>query len=224
MVVITAAKLKTQSDQKAREKSNKEDISEINVGTEDISGSKLIIADADCALGVFLNADNPPTKMRVNFIKARESQSRQTIELDFDGAVYRVSDPLHHEGQIYGVQEIYNNPEVNSLVFDTSKSISDIQNDDNIFGEIEKESALKTPTTDVIKEKSTYEILKEIANEPTNTKSAVKEIIKEAENKPLNTDKDNDFLDELSSSGTFNEKTKSNNSKQNDFDDFLKVD
>ena len=133
LVVITAAQLKTQSAQKAREKNKKDDAKDVGVGTEDISGSKMIIADADCALGVFLNADDPPTKMRVNFIKARESQSRQTIELDFDGAIYRVSDPVLHDGQITSVQEISNNPEINNIIY--NKTVEELKNDDDLFGD-----------------------------------------------------------------------------------------
>lgn len=126
-VTITGAQLKTPSAKEIRKGSKKataDDATAIEVNTEDIAGSKIIIADADNALGCVLNSDQPPTKMFVFITKARDDESRKTITLDFDGKLGRVSDPQFTTGHI---------KEVDRLVYDEKISEEDLKSDDNLF-------------------------------------------------------------------------------------------
>lgn len=126
-VTITGAQLKTPSAKEIRKGSKKataEDAHAVEVNTEDIAGSKIIIADADNALGCVLNGDQPPTKMFVFITKARDDESRRTITLDFDGKLGRVSDPQFSSGHI---------KEVDAIVYNEKISEDDLKSDDNLF-------------------------------------------------------------------------------------------
>lgn len=138
-VTITAAQLKTQSSKDIRNKSKKanDDASNVEVNTEDIGGSKMIIADADFALGVVLNGDCPPTKMFVFTTKARDAESRRTLVLDFDGKLGRISDPVFEPGQVKEIDDLLYNKEIKE---------EDLQNDDGLFSQ--QEIQQETPQND----------------------------------------------------------------------------
>ena len=126
-VTITASQLKTPSVKEIRNKAKKattEDASSVEINTEDFSGSKMIIADADNALGVVLNGDSPPSKMYVYGTKARDDEARRRIVLDFDGALGRVADQEFEPGQITAVDQ---------LIYDGDVSEADLASDDGLF-------------------------------------------------------------------------------------------
>lgn len=126
-VTITGAQLKTPSSKEIRKgakKATAEDASSVEVNTEDIAGSKMIIADADNAVGCILNGDQPPTKMFVYITKARDDESRKTVTLDFDGKLGRVSDPEFTSGHV---------KEVDKLIYDEKISAEALESDDNLF-------------------------------------------------------------------------------------------
>lgn len=126
-VTITGAQLKTSSAKdirKGAKKATADDASSVEVNTEDIAGSKIIIADADNAVGCLLNKDQPPTQMFVFITKARDDESRRTVTLDFDGKLGRVSDPQFPNGHVR---------EVDQLVYDQKISEEDLKKDDNLF-------------------------------------------------------------------------------------------
>jgi len=135
-VTITASQLKTPSSKEIRNKAKKataDDASKVEVNTEDLAGSKMIIADADNALGVILNSDSPPTKMFVHITKARDDESRRTVTLDFDGKIGRVSDQILEPGRVSAVD---------AIVYDTSTDIEELSSDDGLFS-----STPSTPST-----------------------------------------------------------------------------
>lgn len=126
-VTITAAQLKTLSSKEIRNKAKKAGADEgasVEVNTEDIGGSKMIIADADYALGAVLNGDSPPTKMFVYTTKARDAESRKTLCLDFDGKLGRISDQVLEPGQIRGVDDLLYSKEITE---------EDLKSDDGLF-------------------------------------------------------------------------------------------
>jgi len=138
IVTFTALQLKSSSSKEIRKKAEKvtteAEFGSVSVNTEDYSGSQMIIADADNALGVVLNGDKPPTKMFVSFSKARDDESRKTICLDFDGKVGRICDPEYGEGQIKAVDNV---------LFDDKIKEEDLDSDANLFDEAEKQEAEK---------------------------------------------------------------------------------
>jgi replicative DNA helicase len=136
---ITAVQLKTPSVKDIRHKSKKataEDISKVEVNTEDLAGSKMIIADADNAIAVILNSDSPATKMFVFSTKARDDEARRTICLDFDGKIGRVADPIFEPGQI---------TEVDQLVYNAEITEDKLNSDDGLFSDpIPNQASAKT--------------------------------------------------------------------------------
>ena len=126
-VTITASQLKTPSVKAIRDKSKKatsEDPSAVEINTDDFSGSKMVIADADNALGAVLNNDSPPTKMYVYGTKARDDEARRRIVLDFDGALGRVADQEFEPGQITAVDQ---------LIYDANISEEELASADGLF-------------------------------------------------------------------------------------------
>jgi replicative DNA helicase len=166
IAILTALQLKNSSSKEIRSKAKKvtgdADISSVEVNTEDYAGSQQVIADADNALGVVLNGDKPPTKMFVSFSKARDDESRRTIQLDFDGKIGRCSDPEYHSSQIKAVDK---------MIYDDKMSEKNLASDDDLFAAVEKEEkeaegkedsssdsdealfATTTTTTQIVKEK-----------------------------------------------------------------------
>lgn len=128
LVTFTALQLKSSSSKDIRKKADKvvsdSQLSSVSVNTEDYSGSQMIIADADNALGVVLNSDKPPTKMFISFSKARDDESRKTICLDFDGKVGRVCDPEYGIGSVQAVDK---------ELFEKDTSEKELASDDNLF-------------------------------------------------------------------------------------------
>jgi replicative DNA helicase len=130
IATVTATQLKTSSSKDIRNKSKKataDNTETIEVNSEDMAGSKMIIADADNALGIVLNSDRPPTKAFVFGIKARDDQSRAVMVLDFDGKLGRICDPVLEPGQM-----------TQSQIDDTyysSKGKETIEEDDGLFDE-----------------------------------------------------------------------------------------
>jgi replicative DNA helicase len=126
-VTIAGSQLKTPSVKEIRNKAKKatvEDPSSIEVNTEDLAGSKMIIADADNGWGVVLNHESPPNKMFVYGTKARDDASRQCVALDFDGRIGLLSDPEFHSTHV---------KEVDSLLYDDNVSEEDLMSDDGLF-------------------------------------------------------------------------------------------
>lgn len=139
-VTLTAAQLKTPSTKEIRNKSKKataDDSSNVEVNTEDLAGSKMIIADADNALAAILNSDNPPTKMFVFGTKARDDEARRTVVLDFDGKLGRVSDPVFEPGQI---------TDVDQLVYNTEMTEEKLMSDDSLFSDDPKPTIKVEPS------------------------------------------------------------------------------
>lgn len=134
-VTITGAQLKTPAAKEIRGKAKKataDDSGDVEVNTEDIAGSKMIIADADNAVGCILNSDQPPTKMFVYVTKARDDESRKTITLDFDGKLGRVCDPEYTIGQV---------KDVDKLIYDEKITEESLKGDDNLFKLAEEQAA-----------------------------------------------------------------------------------
>jgi len=133
IAVMTALQLKSASSKDIRNKTKKvtgvDNMSDITVNTEDYSGSQMIVADADNAMGVVLNSDKPATKMFISFSKSRDDESKRTICLDYDGRICRVADPVRGDGQIRAVNELIYNSEI------TKESLS---SEDKLFDEIEQ--------------------------------------------------------------------------------------
>lgn len=114
-VTITAVQMKTSSSKEIRNKSKKatdDGTGDVSVHTEDLAGSKMIIADADNGLSAVLNNDSPPTKMFVFGTKARDDEAKRTMVLDFDGRLGRVCDPVFEPGQVSGVDDILFNSDM----------------------------------------------------------------------------------------------------------------
>jgi len=135
LVTLTALQLKNSSSKEIRKKASKvgtdEDVSSVEVNTEDYSGSQMIIADADNAVGCVLNADHPPTKMYISISKARDDESRKTITLDFDGKLGRVSDPEYTPQQIKATHDLLYDSNV-----DNSHLEQALISDDDLFTDV----------------------------------------------------------------------------------------
>jgi replicative DNA helicase len=127
-VTISAVQLKTSSSKEIRNRSKKaseDSEADVSVHTEDLAGSKMIIADADNGLSAVLNNDSPPTKMFVFGTKARDDEAKRTMALDFDGKLGRVSDPVFEPGQVSGVDDILFNSDITEEQLLTEDSIYD---------------------------------------------------------------------------------------------------
>jgi len=130
ILVFTALQLKNQSAKDIRKSSKKVmndvDADKVEVNPEDFSGSQLVVADADNALGVVLNSDHPPTKMIVNISKARDDESKKSLILDFDGKVGRISDPsldpnrISHTDQLLYAEDLDENKLKKDDLFDSN--------------------------------------------------------------------------------------------------------
>lgn len=129
ILIITALQLKASSSKEIRKKaktvSTEVDVLSLGVDPEDFSGSQMVIADADNALGVVLNADRPSTKMFVSVAKARDDASRLVLTLDFDGRICRVSDPICDPSQVVAV-----NSDVDKQIY-SKKTIGEIEDSNN---------------------------------------------------------------------------------------------
>lgn len=182
-LVITAVQLKTPSSKEIRNKSKKataQDASQVEVNTEDLAGSKMIIADADAAMGVILNSDSPPTKMYVYGTKARDDESRRTVVLDFDGRLGRISDPQLEPGQVGGLDQIVYNKEITE---------EELKSDDGLFTEepLAEIKQLEAVTKkDNVKVEENKTIVANVANVAANAKTTA-------------TDDDFDFLENKTS-------------------------
>ena len=132
LVTLTALQLKSSSSKDIRKKAQKvgsdADVSSVEVNTEDYSGSQIIIADADNAIGCVLNADHPPTKMYISISKARDAESRRTITLDFDGKLGRVADPEYTPQQIKATHDLLYDSNVDNAQLEQA-----LTSDDDLF-------------------------------------------------------------------------------------------
>jgi len=120
-VTITGLQLKTSSSKEIRGKAKKatsDGSTDVEVNTEDMAGSKMVIADADNALGIILNGEHPPTQAFIYGTKARDDQARSKVTLDFDGRLGLITDPQIEPGQITDMAEILYNEEIDSEVAD----------------------------------------------------------------------------------------------------------
>lgn len=154
-VTITATQLKTTSAKEIRGKSKKatvDDPSKVEINTEDMSGSKLIPADADNALGIAMNGDKPPTKAYVFGTKARDDEARHVITLDFDGKIGRICDPLLESGQVTAVDQI---------IYNTNITEKELDSDDGLFDGMEK-STTTTTTPKTIKKPAPVDLPPEV--------------------------------------------------------------
>ncbi len=158
-VTFVASQMKSPSSKEIRNKAKKateNDTVDVEVNTEDLAGSKKIIADADNALGCVLNGDSPPTKMFVHNTKARDSESRSTVVLDFDGKTGRVSDPVFENGQIQ---------EVDDILYNTNFKIEDLESDDCLFSSNMDALVDQSNQVNSVEEKQIDENVEEIVTE-----------------------------------------------------------
>lgn len=126
-VTITGLQLKTSSSKEIRGKAKKatsDSSVDVEVNAEDLAGSKMVIADADNALSIVLNSDDPPTQAFIYGTKARDDQARSRVTLDFDGRLGLITDPQFEPGQISDVAEILYNKEITS---------EDLEDDEKLF-------------------------------------------------------------------------------------------
>jgi len=147
-VTIAGSQLKTPSVKEIRNKAKKatvDDPSSIEINTEDLAGSKMIIADADNGLSAVLNSDSPPTKMFVYGTKARDDASRGCVVLDFDGRIGMISDPEFESSHI---------TEVDSLLYDEQVTEADLMSDDGLFGDDNTISALNDDDFNFVEDKN----------------------------------------------------------------------
>jgi len=178
ILTFTALQLKAASSKEIKKKidkaSSEADLDAISVNAEDYSGSQMIIADADNALGIMLNRDKPPTKMVINISKARDDASRVNCTLDFDGAIGRVSDQVLGEGQVKAVKDLLYNKEIteeqlaseDSLFKDTEETMTKKREENR---PVEEETTLEfnpEETTDEITTEITTETTTKIMEEP----------------------------------------------------------
>lgn len=158
-VTITGSQLKTQSAKEIRGKSKKAtagDVSEIDVNTEDLSGSKIVPADADNVISCILNSDQPPTKMYANITKARDAEAKKTAILDFDGKLGRVSDP-----DIFGSSK-----DVDDIIYNNAISDEEIIGGNCLFDSADKIKKEVLPNESVTKKE---ESIAETANNESQT-------------------------------------------------------
>lgn len=132
LVTFTALQLKNSSTKEIRKKASKvvndDQLKEVTVNTEDYAGSQQILADADNALAVVLNGDNPATKVFVSPSKARDDEKTKAVALDFEGRLCRISDPAFSADQIKAVDKyLYNENETEET----------LASEDALFEEIE---------------------------------------------------------------------------------------
>jgi hypothetical protein len=114
-------------------------LDEVQVNTEDYSGSQMILADADNAMAAVLSENFPPTEMVIHVSKARDDQGHQGIRLLFDGAIGRVYDRDISEGEVRSVDEILYNRDITE---------EQLNSDGDLFATIEKEK--DTATSDEV--------------------------------------------------------------------------
>ena len=153
IVTITAVQLKAASTKEIRKKAEKvgdsNDISGVQIQSEDLAGSQEVIRDADNSIGVVLNADKPPTKMFVHSTKARDNEGHKTISLDFDGRIGLVTDPELDSGQVQEIDDlVYSNISEGDLfeaLSNQTEIISDFNSEDDEKTETEKNSTEKEP-------------------------------------------------------------------------------
>lgn len=153
-VTISAVQLKTSSSKEIRNRSKKateDSESDVSVHTEDLAGSKMIIADADNGLSAVLNTDSPPTKMFVFGTKARDDEAKRTMVLDFDGKLGRVSDPLFEPGQVSGVDQI---------LFNSNMTEEELINGDIIYNSKEDNIIFPDEKMNSIDDKVLFDIFK----------------------------------------------------------------
>ena len=156
-VTISAVQMKTSSSKDIRNKSKKatdDGGGDVSVHTEDLAGSKMIIADADNGLSAVLNNDSPPTKMFVFGTKARDDEAKRTMVLDFDGRLGRVSDPIFEPGQVRDVDDIIFNTDITeeSLILEDDLYKNTEADDDFIFPE--QTNSSDSALFDILKEDS----------------------------------------------------------------------
>jgi hypothetical protein len=179
IVTFTALQLKSASSKEIRKKAEKvtteADIGTVSVNAEDYSGSQMIIADADNALGVILNGDKPATKMFISISKARDDESRRTICLDFDPKIGLVKDAEYSESQIKAVDNV---------LFDNQITEENLESDETLFEEAEKQELQKinsvpeeskTSKTDKTNDQSLPEIIGNIESDLVNQKVDLEE-------------------------------------------------
>jgi replicative DNA helicase len=187
-VTITATQLKTPSAKEIRGKSKKatiDDPSKVEINTEDMSGSKMIPADADNALGIAMNGDKPPTKAYVFGTKARDDEARHIITLDFDGKIGRICDPILESGQVTAVDQI---------IYNTNITEKELDSDDGLFDGVEKATTTTTTSEPKAKPEIVPPEVKEVLDameEPSNTSEPSNEEIVD-ENLPIPGKDDND--------------------------------
>lgn len=157
-VTISAVQLKTSSSKEIRNRSKKatdDSTADVSVHTEDLAGSKMIIADADNGLSAVLNSDSPPTKMFVFGTKARDDEAKRTMVLDFDGKLGRVSDPIFEPGQVSGVDDILFNSDMTEEELINEDAIynpKDDEDDDIIFPDEQSGTVSDQALRDILSE------------------------------------------------------------------------
>ena len=181
-VTITGSQLKTNSSKEIRGKAKKSDTEDIvvEVNPEDMSGSKMIIADADNGIGAVLNGDSPPTKMIWYGMKARDDESRVQGVLDFDGRLCKVCDPHFEAGQITKIDQI---------VYDPDSTVESLGRDDSFGDRIFEEAKLSFDIEGDVLEVSAEEDVEDVVESDKsqgsiNTKGSGEKVIEEMNDDP----------------------------------------
>jgi len=160
-VTITGVQITNLATRDVRKRSQKaeEDASAVSVNTEDLGGSQRVIADADHGISIVLNNDSPPTKAFAHSTKARDSESKVTVTLDFDGRIGRISDPVLEPGQVKEVDDIVYNKEIIEEV---------LKSDDDLFSLDEEKEVVPVDKIDELGD--LYEVTEEKVEEIIETK------------------------------------------------------
>ena len=157
LVTITALQLKNKSTKEIRGRSKKistdSDANKVEINTEDLGGSQMIIADADNALGIVKDErDKPPTKVFITITKARDSESGRVVPLDFDGAIGRICDPEFESGQIREIDNVIYNNEITEEEIESSDDLfseNNSNNEEKKVAEENKESTVENSLEDI---------------------------------------------------------------------------
>ena len=159
-VTFTATQLKATASKDIRTKVKKatvDDPSSVEITADDGSGSKMILADADTAIGVALNSEVPPNKMFAHTTKARDAESRRTVVLDFDGKLGRICDQIMEAGQVSGLDDILYNKDLTE---------EKLRSEDGLFDE----KILNAKLEDINAESNKQKVSEIIREEPKRNK------------------------------------------------------
>jgi len=133
-VTITALQIKNKSTKEIRGRSKKlktdSDSQNVKIETEDLAGTQMVSADADNVIGVVKDErDVPVVRAIVSITKARNAEMGQSVSLDFDGKIGKMSDPDEQSSQT---------KEVSDMLYKEGLTEEQLKSDD-LFTNISKE-------------------------------------------------------------------------------------